>query len=157
MKNLKYLASAGVAAMLLSTSAWGGLAQPFIAEVDLDNQIANGDMRATRNTPDETSFIGCGMRNIEDGAGGIFYFGFCQAEDPEGDRIMCFTQNPDLLEALQSGNDYSFVTFSWQDDGAGGFTCNRIGFSTQSFYLGNTSKEDKNKKKKKDDDDDDDD
>ena len=36
---------------------------------------------------------------------------------------------------MRVGSSYGFVTFSWDDDGAGNLTCNRVGFSTQSFYL----------------------
>lgn len=76
-------------------------------------------------------FIGCGVRVFEDGASSAFEFGFCQAEDADGERGFCNTQNAALLQAMKSTSDFSFTTFSWNADGE----CTRIGFSTQSFYI----------------------
>jgi len=45
----------------------------------------------------------------------------------------CSTFDPDLLDAMKSVSDFSFITFSWNVAGE----CTRIGFSTQSFYLPN--------------------
>lgn len=129
----------GLSAVFASSTALGGLTQPAVVDVDLANNIASGDMRTARNAANDTEFIGCGMRDIEDGMGGIFSFAFCQAEDADGDRAFCNTTNGQLIEAMRAGNDFSFVTFSWQDDGAGNNICNRIGFSTQSFYLPDTT------------------
>ena len=120
---------------LVSSVAVAGLTQPAAVEVDLDNFMASGDMRTARNAKDNDVFIGCGVRTLVGGAE-PFYFGFCQAEDAEGDAIVCFTQNQDLLFAMNATADNSFVTFSWDENGE----CTRIGFSTQSFYLPKTGK-----------------
>ena len=55
----------------------------------------------------------------------------CQAGDEEGDEATCFSEDAELLDMMRATGDYSFVTFSWNEDG----DCTRIGFSTQSFYL----------------------
>jgi hypothetical protein len=49
--------------------------------------------------------------------------------------VTCFSQNRELLETIRASADASFITFNFIDDGAGGYTCTRIGFSNQSFYL----------------------
>jgi len=130
MKKLK-ITMAGIGAALLSTTAMGGLVQPFPVEVDLTNMIANGDMVTARYSANATEFIGCGIRKISDGAGGTFDFGFCQAEDRMANRIICNTSDAALLDAISSSAAFSFVTFSWDASDQ----CTRIGFSNQSFYL----------------------
>ena len=92
-----------------------------------------------------------GQRNIEDGAGGLFTWAFCQARDADGQQISCFTFNPDLVKTVNAINDTSFITFSWTEEDDGSLTCNRMGFSTQSFYLGKEIK--RNKIQDNDDDD----
>ena len=121
--------------MLLTGFAYAGLVQPSPVDVDLVNMTAIGDQFTARTAADDISFIGCGTRNFDDGAGNSFRFGFCQAGDADGDSITCFTQNDSLLDEMRAQSDYSWITFSWQDDGSGGFECIRVGFSTQSFYL----------------------
>jgi hypothetical protein len=120
---------------LVSSVAVAGQAQPAAVEVDLVNMSAHGDMRTARNDKDKDVFIGCGVRTLVGGAE-PFYFGFCQAEDAEGERIVCSTLDPDLLFAMNATADNSFVTFSWNEVDE----CTRIGFSTQSFYLPKTGK-----------------
>ena len=129
-KKLK-VAIAGMGAAFLSTAAMGGLVQPFPVDVDLTNMIASGDMVTARYSSNDTEFIGCGIRKISDGAGGTFDFGFCQAEDRDGDRIICNTSDSAVLSAIESSGDYGFISFSWNASDE----CIRIGFSNQSFYL----------------------
>jgi hypothetical protein len=64
-----------------------------------------------------------------------FRFGFCQVQENGGEVIICSTLSDALIDEIRAANDFSFVTFSWTDDGAGNLTCTRVGFSTQSFYL----------------------
>ena len=132
MKFAKLLTAA--AFVLISSAALAGFARPVPVEVDLDEMYALGDMYTARTADEDNVFIGCGVRYVDFG-GGLIAWGFCQAQDAEGDRITCYTQNEALLDRVRSTSDYSFITFSWEDDGAGGATCIRVGFSTQSFYL----------------------
>ena len=138
MNRKSLILSAGACAALLASQAFAGLFQPQVVQVDIDgagNGGAIGDMRTARQDKDDDVFIGCGIRSFDDGAGGTFNIGFCQAEDDEGDQVTCFTENAALLETLRATADYSFITFGFVSDGDDGFTCTRIGFSTQSFYL----------------------
>jgi len=40
-----------------------------------------------------------------------------------------------MVEAIRSISDFTFITFSWVDDGNGGAECVTIGNSTQSWYI----------------------
>lgn len=128
-------ALAASALTIMASVAYAGLTQPAPVDVDLAGFFAQGDQLTARTSAGDTQFIGCGSRTTDDGLGFTFQFGFCQAEDADGDRIICTTQNPFLIEAMRSTSDYAYITFSWQDDGFGGAECIRVGHSTQSFYL----------------------
>ena len=120
---------------LLSAAAVAGLSQPAPVIVDLENRTASGDMLTAVTDKAENVFIGCGTRNYDDGNGGVFTFGFCQAEDADGEHIVCATLNPDLVQAVRAISDFSYIQFLWEDDGNGVASCTSIGISTQSFYI----------------------
>ncbi len=100
---------------------------------------ASGDLISARNSKNKEEYIGCGQRVFEDGAGGVFYWGFCQAnvesDTDEGVDAQCFTTNGALLEALSSLADSSYMVFDWETDSEGDMTCTMIGNSVNSFYL----------------------
>jgi hypothetical protein len=121
--------------MLFSAAAMAGLQQPAPVNVDLDGRFATGDMQTAASDKNDAVFIGCGTRNYDDGVGGTLKFAFCQAEDAEGDSVVCATFNPNLVEAVRAVSDFSYVSFAWSDDGSGNLTCTSIGLSTQSIYL----------------------
>jgi hypothetical protein len=123
-------------AILLSTSAYAGTTLPQPVDVDLENMRASGDLVTARTTKGKATYIGCGTRNTEGADGMLFSWAFCQARDKEEEQVTCFTFNSDLVKTIREINDSSWVTFSWTDDGEGTLTCSRMGFSTQSFYLG---------------------
>lgn len=129
-----------IGAALLSSTSYAGTTAPVPVEVDLENMIATGDLVTARTTKGNATFIGCGTRNLEGVDGALFSWAFCQARDAAEERVTCFTFNPDLVATVREINDSSFVTFSWSDDGGGTLTCTRMGFSTQSFYLGKETK-----------------
>lgn len=118
---------------MMSTSVSAGLTQPAEVEIDNETRFAQGDMNTARRSKNEFAFIGCGVRVISVSETEIINFGFCQAGvgEAEDERITCFTQNAELLDGIKSIADYSYVTFSWDENG----DCTRIGNSTQSFYL----------------------
>ena len=120
---------------LFSSAVLAGLHQPAPITIDLDNRIASGDMLTAANSVNSDEFIGCGIRSFDDGLGGTFRFGFCQAQVNGGDAVTCFTESDALLDDMRALNDFSWITFSWTDVGAGDLTCTRVGISTQSFYL----------------------
>lgn len=126
---------AAIALALVTSGVHAGTAVTAPVDVDLDAQFASGDMVTARYSANPDELIGCGTRFSEDGLGGVFRLGFCRAEDAEGESVTCFSTNPELLEAINAVSAYSFITFSWEDDGAGNLTCTFIGFSSQSFYL----------------------
>ena len=127
--KVKYLLIALLTAF--AGAAYAGLTQPAVVEVDLVGGFAQGDQVTARTAKEDNVFIGCGIRIFDNGV--PFTFGFCQAEDSDGDHIICVTQEPGLLEAMRSTSAYAFITFSWDENDE----CTRIGFSTQSFYLPN--------------------
>lgn len=143
MNKLTKTLALAIGAALISTTAFAGSTNPQPVQIDLDNMIGTGDMVTARGDKDDEVFIGCGTRNLSDGMGGLFSWAFCQGTDSEGDSATCFTFDPELVKTVREINDGSWITFSWTDDGSGTLTCNRMGFSTQSFYLGKDSKANK--------------
>lgn len=135
MTIIKQMTIGGALAVVLGASAYAGLAQPAPVDVDLAGGVALGDQLSARFDDDPDVFIGCGTRTIRTGAGTLVRTGFCQAEDAADEAVLCFTEDADLLDAIQATSDFAFITFSFVDDGAGGFECRRVGTSTQSFYL----------------------
>ena len=122
--------------VLLSWSALvtGGQTQPAPVTITVNGDgsgAATGDMVTARFADNDIEFIGCGIRIFDDGAGGVFHWGFCQAEDSTGTPAFCSTMRPELLEAMHATSDYSFITFDWNAEGE----CQHVGFSTQSFYI----------------------
>ena len=134
---MKYLLS--VLALVFSSSmVLAGLVQPapVMIEFQADGSgIASGDMTTVRFSENDIDVMGCGIRTIDIGGGGIYEFGFCQATmddgSAEGLGAFCSTENSDLLDTMKASNYNSFVTFSWNKDEE----CTRIGYSTQSFYI----------------------
>jgi hypothetical protein len=135
MTILKNLTTGAAVAAALAASAYAGFAQPAPVDVDLTVGLAQGDQLTARADADPDVFIGCGTRTIRTGGGTLVRTGFCQARDAADEQVVCFTQDADLLDAMRALSDFAFITFSFVDDGAGGFECRRVGSSTQSFYL----------------------
>lgn len=136
MKSKQLLSTAAL--VLLSSMVFAGLVQPAPVTVMINSDLsgnASGDMATARFSAGDLEFIGCGIRTIDDGAGGVFKFGFCQAVmddgSAEGLSAFCSTQRSDFLDALKSTSDFSFVTFAWN----AAAECTLIGISTQSFYI----------------------
>lgn len=127
-----------LATLLLSVNVYAGMKQPAPVTIEYfeGGGHAQGDMNTARFSDNDFEFIGCGLRSYDDGVGGAFHLGFCQASVEEGGTVTCFVDdNPELMEGLNILSDSSFITFSWDDDGNDNLTCIRIGSSTQSFYL----------------------
>ena len=120
---------------VLSSNVYAGLTQPAEVTVDLVNRTAQGDMHTARTSDSDFTMIGCGIRKIATSPTETISFGFCQANsgETEDGSFTCFTQNADILAGIDAISDYSFVSFSWDENDE----CVRIGNSTQSFYLPN--------------------
>ena len=113
------------------TQSHGGLVQPAPVLVDTEKKTALGDMASARYSDNEVEFIGCGVRYTDQGDDGVFSFGFCQAANSDGVNASCKTQKTALIDAIKTVAHFSFISFSWDDDG----NCTHIGASTQSFYI----------------------
>jgi hypothetical protein len=117
-----------------SSVALAGLVQDLPVTVTLNpdgSGNAAGNMATARFSKNNVEFIGCGVRRIEDGAGGVTVFAFCQAADAANVQGFCTTENPALIQSIGDIDDFSFITFSWTAAGV----CRSIGSSTQSFYI----------------------
>jgi len=139
-KNVLFL----LALSLFSVTIYAGFVQPAPVTIEYleGGGIAQGDMNSARFSDNEFEFIGCGIRAFDDGAGGVYHWGFCQASLEEEVTVTCFViDNPELMEGVNVLSDSSYITFSWDDDGEGNLTCNRVGSSTQSFYLRKSGKD----------------
>ena len=127
----------GLAAAVLalaSSAALAGLAldQPVTVTLNADGSgNAAGSMTTARFSSNNVEYIGCGVRRIDDGAGGVILFAFCQAADAANVLGFCTTENPALIASIGDQDDFSFITFSWNAAGE----CRSIGNSTQSFYI----------------------
>lgn len=117
-----------------SSAALAGLVQdqPVTVTLNADGSgSAAGNMATARFSKNDVEFIGCGVRRIDDGAGGLTAFAFCQAADAANVQGFCTTENPGLIQSIGDIDDFSFITFSWNAAGE----CRSIGTSTQSFYI----------------------
>ena len=107
----------------------------------LPGGTAQGDMITARNSHNKYEFIGCGIRAFDDGVGGVYYWGFCQANisaDPDTApeiEAQCFTEDPGILDGIKSVADSSYLIFEWEETAPAVYECTMIGSSTQSFYL----------------------
>lgn len=131
--RMKRLMAIGVL-VLGSSAAMAGLVNEFPVTVNLNpdgSGSAAGSITTARFSKDLVQYIGCGIRRFDDGAGGVFVFGFCQASTATEVVGFCDSENPALLASIGDQDDFSFITFGW--DAAG--ECTSIGNSTQSFYL----------------------
>ncbi|HKR34322.1 MAG TPA: hypothetical protein VJT10_05755 [Steroidobacteraceae bacterium] len=131
--RMKRLMAIGVL-VLGSSAAMAGLVNEFPVTVNLNpdgSGSAAGSITTARFSKDLVQYIGCGIRRFDDGAGGVFVFGFCQASTATEVVGFCDSENPALLASIGDQDDFSFITFGWNAAGE----CTSIGNSTQSFYL----------------------
>lgn len=135
MKIRNYL-SVGILTLMAGIASAGlVISRPVV--IDLDNRTATGDQQTARIADNDVEYIGCGIKVFDDGVNPIFSFGFCQAGDGNGQEILCFSQNTDLLDAMKGTSAFAWIRFSWRDSEnfPNATECSSIQFSTQSFYL----------------------
>ena len=120
--------------VLLSTFSFAGYFQDVPVTIDFDSGFAEGNQLTAKTAPNDVEYIGCGVRNFNDG-GFSFRFGFCQAGDAAGNEVFCDTQNSSLVDDIGSMSDYAYISFSWREVAPDVYECIRVGSSTQSFYL----------------------
>ena len=134
MRTKQWIPVAMLAFGLGSSVALAGLVQeqPVTVTLNADGSgNAAGNMATARFSKNDVEFIGCGVRRIDNGTGGLTVFAFCQAADAANVQGFCTTENPGLLQSIGDIDDFSFITFSWNAAGE----CRSIGTSTQSFYI----------------------
>ncbi|HSC05366.1 MAG TPA: hypothetical protein VLD59_00915 [Steroidobacteraceae bacterium] len=120
--------------VLASSAAMAGLVGDLPVSVTLNGDgsgSAIGLMTTARQSKNNVEYIGCGVRRFEDGLGGVFEYGFCQASTATAVVGFCETENPGLIASVGDLDDYSFITFAWNAAGI----CQSIGNSTQSQYI----------------------
>jgi len=142
---MKSLTSAVTAiSLVFSMSVFAGYTQPAPVQIIIDTTpgeevfYADGDMGTARFAENDVENIGCGIKKFVG-----FEFGFCQATDADDQRVVCVTEDLNLLEAIYAVNDTSYIQFNWTpgvDPETGDPTldsgdCTRIGISSQSFYI----------------------
>ena len=118
---------------LVTSAALAGEYRPAPVVVDLDLREASGDLWSARFSKGDVEFIGCGVRAIDDGAGGAFLYALCEGKDSDGNRAVCFALNPGLVEAVLGLGDFGFLTFAWDAS----FQCTDIKTIQASFNLHN--------------------
>ena len=104
---------------------------------------ASGDMVTARFSDNLLEAIGCGVRKIVNPDFGFtFEFAFCRAVAADETTAFCTTEDPFLVDAVQSISDFSFIVFAYNADDV----CTRIGNSTQSIYIPDFAKKPKKSK-----------
>jgi hypothetical protein len=121
----------GLLLTVASTFTLAGTLVKFPVEINLEERRATGNMTAARFSSNEFEEIGCAIRTYRDQWGNKFDMGSCRATLVEGESSMCTTENMDLIQTIRAMNDYSYVIFTWNDDGE----CQLIGNSTRSQYI----------------------
>lgn len=132
MKNGRFTSS--LVLILFAGASFAGLSREVPVEIDYAEGLARGSQITAKTSANDVEYIGCGTRRFSD-AGNSFRLGFCQAGDANGNEIVCFTQDPDLIDEMRANSTYGFILFRWRDDGQGGAMCTNVGFSNQSIYL----------------------
>lgn len=136
--KLKHLIAPLALGLAIAPMSFAGYVQPADVMIDLENNYAQGDLVTARTAKSDDVYIGCGTRVYEDGVGGIFRTGFCQAGDADGNIARCFTTNAGLLDEISTVADTGYIAFGF-DENLG--SCLYVFNSNQSFYLGKEVKE----------------
>lgn len=99
-------------AILFSAHAgFAGIVIPDEVVVLTDFHLASGGMGGAYNAPDSTQAVGCfATANAFDG-----FFGECFATDRNGNTAHCDTRVPEIVEAILSLRDDSYLTFGWNN------------------------------------------
>lgn len=119
---------------LASTVSFAGDFLEVPVVIDFEIGFAEGNQLTARTADNDIEFIGCGVRNFNDGSFS-HRFGFCQARDAADNFVFCDTFNPSLIDDMSSISDLAYITFDFREVGPDLYECIRVGSSTQSWYL----------------------
>jgi hypothetical protein len=132
----------GASLALVGGVAAGGSYRPVPLTIDFDGKVATGGMYSARVSGNPNAFIGCGIRTPVAGV----TFAFCQAnlgplpgDGSAPESVSCFTEDPSAIATIGALDDFSWISFRWDDNGE----CTSVSNSTQSFYLPDFYKTDK--------------
>jgi hypothetical protein len=112
--------------------------------IDFDNGVAEGAMWPTRSSDNDVEFIGCSYKGAEEAVLSPFMpwnqpvkqWAWCQAMDPYGAYVACFTKSRNLLDALRAISPFSYIRFEFKNlDARNIGECTRFDFSIQSLHL----------------------
>ena len=134
----------GAVLALVGGVAAAGAYRPVPVTIDFGGKFASGDKYSARLSGNANAYIGCGIRSPAPG----YTIAFCQAnlgpladDGSAPESVLCFTEDPSAIATIGAMDDFSYVSFRWDDDG----NCTSVGSSTQSFYLPEIPKTDKKK------------
>ena len=126
----------GVTTLLCVTPiAQAGVSQPWDVEVNFEEGYASGDLQSARWDFHDNVFIGCNAQTHILSDDFRFDYGYCQAEDSNGDFVFCSTHDSDLVGRMSALNDTSWISFYFHGNEKDGYTCTSVKSSTTSFYL----------------------
>jgi hypothetical protein len=148
MKTVVGFFAAGMLLISSMVFAGGGLIHDPAVSIEFfedvngvvhDWGLANGQMWSARSSKNDVEFIGCSYKAIENPDESVYKFGFCQAQDVNEVYVRCFTDNPEMLDAMQASSAFAWVQFRFTEHDPDFFEgarhCTRFDYSTQSFHL----------------------
>lgn len=127
---IKSILATMVLSFCISTASAGSTSEVPVT-IDTENSIAYGNMVSARFSDNPDEIIGCGVRHYAFADGTEYSWGFCQARVEPGVVKLCSTTNPVLLDKMSNINDFSYISFGWDENDE----CTNVGFSTQSQYI----------------------
>jgi len=106
--------------------------------VVLDSGRVTGNMWNARSSKNDVEAIGCFYRAIENEDGSVHKWGRCRAWDANEVTVVCYTFNPEMLDALQAITAFSYVRFWFTEPDPENNNiryCTQFHISTRSIHL----------------------
>lgn len=97
----------------VSSLAFAGAQAQAPVTVDANARTASGSLGTTRNFGGWIEMLGCSSTAV---AGGGSYAN-CTAQDAAGTYVMCWSYDPEIVQAARSMNGDSFIAFGWEKNG----------------------------------------
>ena len=135
---------------LMSPTLFAGSAAEWEVSISfypVDSGDASGNMWSVRSSKNDVESIGCSYKGVVDAVNydympwghDVNQWAWCWAVDADGVEAVCFTEDPNLLDALQAISPFSYIRFEFTDydEDSNIGLCTRFDFSTQSRHLPN--------------------
>jgi hypothetical protein len=113
------------ALLLVCTHGFAGAFNPAPVAIDLDGQVAEGNLIAARFSANEAERIGCAAGY------GNGHYAYCEASLGDGIDAFCITHDPVMIDTIASINTFSYVYFQWDDEGI----CTHVTVATRSIHI----------------------